>query len=100
MRGKAFRLRWVLLGLLLVHGIASAQDTASLTGTIRDKSVAVLPKADVIIKNTATGAIRQVQSNYAGEYVAAALQPGRYDVIVSAQGFRKYQAERVTLRVA
>jgi hypothetical protein len=35
-----------------------------------------------------------------GEYVAAALPPGEYDITVLAAGFRKYQAEGVTLRVA
>lgn len=97
---KVLRLRWLLLGLLLVPSVALAQDTASLTGTIRDRSGAVLPKADIILKNTATGIVREVKSNSAGEYVAAALQPGQYDVIVSAPGFRRYQAEGVTLRVA
>ena len=97
---KVLRLRWLLLGLFLVPAVAFTQDTASLTGTIRDKTGAVLPKADVIIKNDATGVVRQVQSNSAGEYVAAALQPGRYDIIIAAAGFRKYQAEGVTLRVA
>jgi Carboxypeptidase regulatory-like domain/TonB-dependent Receptor Plug Domain len=97
---KILQLRCLLLGLLLIPGLALAQDTASLTGTIRDKSGAVLPKVDVVIRNTATGVVREVKSNSAGEYVAAALQPGQYDVIVSASGFRKYQAEGVTLRVA
>jgi hypothetical protein len=97
---KILQLRCLLLGLLLIPGVALAQDTASLTGTIRDKSGAVLPKVDVVIRNTATGVVREVKSNSAGEYVAAALQPGQYDVIVSASGFRKYQAEGVTLRVA
>jgi hypothetical protein len=101
MEKKVVRLRWLLLGLLLfVPGVAFSQDTASLTGTIRDKSGAVLPDADVIIKNTATNVIREVRSNSAGEYVAAALQPGTYDITVSAPGFRKYQAEGITFRVA
>lgn len=95
------RHRWWLLGLLmLLAGAASAQDTATLTGTIRDKSGAVLPDVDVTIKNTATGIVRQVKSNSAGEYVAAALPPGQYDLTVTVSGFRRYQAEGVVLRVA
>jgi Carboxypeptidase regulatory-like domain/TonB-dependent Receptor Plug Domain len=95
------RLRWLLLGLLLVFpGVAAAQDTATLTGTIRDKSEAVLPNADVVIKNTATGIVRQVKSNSAGEYVAAALPPGQYNITITAPGFRRYQATGVILRVA
>src|SRR5271169_6499548 len=91
----------LLLGLLiLVPGFVLAQDTASLTGAIRDKSGAVLPGAGVRITNTATDVVREVKSNSAGEYVAAALPPGRYNITVSVPGFRRYQAEGVILRVA
>jgi hypothetical protein len=97
---KVLGLCWLLLGLLLLPSEALAQDAATLTGTIRDKTGALLPQADVIIRNTATDVVREVHSNSAGEYVAAALPPGRYNITVSAPGFRKYQAEGVTLRVA
>ena len=88
MEKKVLRLRWLLLGLLLVPGVAWAQDTATLTGTVRDISGAVVPNADVSIKNTATGIVRAVKSNSAGEYVAAALAPGQYNITVSVAGFR------------
>jgi Carboxypeptidase regulatory-like domain/TonB-dependent Receptor Plug Domain len=101
MLNEILRLRLLLLGLLmLVPGVAFVQDTATLTGTIRDKSGAVLPSADIVIKNTATATIREAKSNSAGEYVAAALAPGQYNITVTVVGFRRYQAEGVTLRVA
>src|ERR1700735_3188766 len=100
MEKKVLRLRRLLLGLLLVPGVALAQDTATLTGTVRDISGAVLPNADVSIKNTATGSARAVKSNSAGEYVAAALAPGQYNITVTVAGFKEYQAEGVILRVA
>ena len=86
--------------VVLLSLIAAAQDTASLTGTVRDSSGAVLPKASVSLTNAATGSIRSVVTNSDGEYLAAALPPGRYDITVTAQGFKKYQARDVTLRVA
>jgi hypothetical protein len=95
------KLRWWMFGLLiLVPSFAGAQDTASLTGTIRDKSGAVIPKAQVVIKNTANGLTRNLVTNADGEYLASALPPGPYDLTVAAKGFRKYQAKDVTLRVA
>jgi hypothetical protein len=98
---KILKLRWVPLGLLMLAPAAAlAQDTASLTGTIRDPSGAVLSGADIVIKNTATGIVRKLKSNASGEYVAAALQPGQYNITVMVSGFRKYQAEDVSLRVA
>ena len=89
----------VVLVVLLSH-LAMAQDTASLTGTVRDVTGAVLPKANVVVKNSATGSTRELVTNSDGEYLAAALAPGRYDIAVTAAGFRKYQAKDVTLRVA
>jgi hypothetical protein len=86
--------------LMLLAGAACAQDTATLTGSIRDVSGAILPGADVTIKNPATGTVREVKSNSAGEYVAAALPPGQYNITVTVAGFKKYQAAGVTLRVA
>jgi len=85
--------------LLLVSGLA-AQDTASLTGTVRDGSGAMVPGAGVVLKNVATGISRQQITNSAGQYVAAAMPPGAYELTVTARGFRTYKAEGVILRVA
>src|SRR5215469_9035993 len=85
--------------LLLLPDLA-AQDTASLTSTIRDKSVAVVPAAGIALKNTATGLTRNLVTNSDGEYLAAALPPGHYDLSVRAEGFRAYKAEGIILRVA
>src|SRR5690349_10946026 len=93
--------RFLVAGLFFcVAVVAWAQDTATLTGTIRDNTGAVITGATVSIKNIATGSVREVKANTAGEYVAAGLPPGKYDVAVAAAGFRSYQAEGVTLRVA
>src|ERR1700758_4126106 len=78
--------------LLLVPGVILAQGTASLTGTIRDASGAVVAGASAEIKNTATGISREVKSNSSGEYLAGGLPPGTYDVTVSSAGFRTYTA--------
>jgi outer membrane receptor protein involved in Fe transport len=86
--------------ILLLPGIALSQDTASLTGTIRDQSGAVIPGATVHIGNIATGLVRDLESNDDGDYLAAVLPPGHYNLGVTAQGFRTYQANDVTLRVA
>jgi hypothetical protein len=97
----ALQFRILVVGLFLLFAAAAfAQDTATLTGTIRDNTGAVIPNASVTLKNTATGTVRELQTNSAGEYVAAAVPPGQYNLTVSVAGFRKYQANGVTLRVA
>jgi hypothetical protein len=101
MQKSTLQFRFLVFGLFLLFSVASfAQDTATLTGTIRDHTGAVIPGVAVAIKNTATGIVREFKTNSAGEYVAAALLPGRYDLTVTAAGFRTYQAEGVILRVA
>src|SRR5580704_5484596 len=96
----ALQFRFLVVEFLLLSAAAIAQDTASLTGTIRDNTGAVIPDASVTLKNTATGIARDLKTNSAGEYVAAAVPPGHYDLQVTVNGFRTYLAKDVTLRVA
>jgi hypothetical protein len=93
--------RFLVFGLLvLFSSLALSQDTATLTGTIRDNTGAVIPGAAVALKNTGTGIVHQLTTNSAGEYVGAALPPGQYNLTVKVPGFRTYQAQGVILRVA
>ncbi len=92
--------RFLLPVLLLLLSAAAAQDNATLTGTIRDNTGAVIPDAVVAVRNSATGTVRELRTNTAGEYVGAALSPGQYNVTVTAKGFRTYKAQGVILRVA
>src|SRR5579872_1323975 len=85
---------------LFFCAVTQAQDTATLTGTVRDGTGAVIPGVKVALKNTATGSVHELTTNSAGEYVAAALPPGEYNVTVSLAGFRTYVAKGVILRVA
>jgi hypothetical protein len=97
---RCLGIRAVLVWVLFLGRFASAQDTATLTGTVHDTTGAVLPRARIIIKNTATGSVRTVVTNSDGEYLAAALAPGQYDMTVAAPGFGIYHARALTLRVA
>src|SRR5205809_3890713 len=86
--------------LVVFSSLAFAQDTASLAGTVRDKSGAIVPKASVVVSNVATSSSRAITSNGDGEFVAAALPAGAYNLTVTAPGFKKYEAKNVVLRVA
>jgi len=98
---EALQFRFLVFGLFVLWSVAAlAQDTATLTGTVRDNSGAVIPGAAVSIQNVATGTVRGLTTNSAGEYVAAALSPGQYKLTITVSGFRTYQAQGVTLRVA
>ncbi len=60
---------------------------ATLLGTVMDPTGAVIPNAQVSIKNTATNATRSVRTDAVGYYAAPNLLPGTYEVTVSAPGF-------------
>jgi len=79
---------------------ARAQVTgATLSGTATDPSGAVIPNAKIVIKNTSTGVVRNVQSNTAGLYTAPNLLPGPYSVTVSASGFSTQVRSGIVLTV-
>src|SRR6266478_9326576 len=81
-----------------VPGFAQAAG-ATLSGLLQDPSGGVLPDANISIKNTGTGEVRQSISNTGGFYSAPNLQPGSYEVTVTAKGFRSVSS-MVTLNVA
>jgi hypothetical protein len=87
--------------LLLATALDSrAQDAGSITGAVTDKSGAAVAGAEVVIKSVGANLTRNLTTNSDGAYVAPALPAGSYDVIVTAQGFQKYQAKGVVVPVA
>ena len=90
------------IALLVISFCAAAwaQDTGSITGTVKDASGAAVSGAAVEVSSTDHGIIRQTVTNSSGDYNESGLPGGTYDVIVSATGFKKYQAKGVKLDVA
>jgi hypothetical protein len=90
------------IALLMVtfSAAAWAQDTGSITGTVKDSTVATVAGASVLVSSPDHGINRSTVTNSAGEYNESALPGGTYDVIVTASGFKKFQAKGVVLDVA
>jgi hypothetical protein len=81
------------LGLLLVMPIgifSNAQTTTSggLAGVVTDPSGAVVPNADVEIKDNAKGTHQSTKTDREGAYRFFFLAPERYTLSVSHDGFR------------
>ena len=75
--------QFVLFGLLLMvllPGLALAQEVASLTGTVTDPSGAVVSDVTVKLQDTKTGTKYETKSNSDGGYTFARIQIGRAHV--------------------
>jgi hypothetical protein len=93
----------VTLGLLVLslpnRAFAQLAGSATITGTVTDASGAVVPAADVTIRNTDTGIERKTQTSEAGVYAAAFLAPGHYELQAGKTGFAKVVRKDLTLQV-
>ena len=79
----------LLVLLTFSSGFAFAQvQSGRIVGTVYDPSHAAVPKATVIVANTATNISRRVLTDAGGDYVVTPLDPGTYSVSATAPGFQ------------
>src|SRR4029079_11340828 len=91
-----------LILTLLIASNAGAQTqitTGTIQGTVVDANGAVVPGANVEIKNLGTNFSRTLTTDDEGRFVAPLLQPGNYSVTVSKQGFATTVLESTALTV-
>lgn len=92
-------LRSAALFLLLASTSWCQGPTGEITGTVTDRSGAVISGATVTLTNLATNAERTAQTNDAGVYDAPTLPPGLYSIKITMTGFRA-TVTRLELQVA
>ena len=78
---------------------ANAQVNASIKGTVRDATGAVVSGASVVLRNTDTNLSRTTTSNDAGYYSVPDVLTGNYELKVSKQGFRTAVQSGISLGV-
>ena len=88
----------LILTLLFLPKIAAAQTvTGTLRGTVSDSKGAVVPGADVVIRNMETGQERTLKTGSEGVYVAPFMPLGRYTITATGPGFSKVAQENIEL---
>jgi Carboxypeptidase regulatory-like domain len=90
-----FLVRTSLL-LLLVAGVARAQFSGNIQGTVTDPSGAAVAQARVVLLNVTTQLSTSTTTDGSGDYRFLSLGPGTYKITVEASGFSKADTE-VTL---
>jgi hypothetical protein len=86
-----------LLAALTATGQVTS--TATLTGTITDPTGAAVPGADVVVTNSATGAVFKISTTESGEFTIPSLPASTYSVVVTHQGFKQAKVGDVVLDV-
>lgn len=104
---KSKMLRHLTVTILLCIGIAILQSApaafaqvlyGSITGTVTDRSGAVVPGANVTALEVQTGVSKSVVTDAGGIYRFPALLGGTYKVTVAAQGFSSQVTTGVVVR--
>ena len=78
---------------------AGQQVTASLSGTVKDTSGAVVPQAQLSITDVSTGVVSKTVSDSAGDYIFLSLPPATYTLEVRHEGFHASVISGITLTV-
>ena len=74
---------------LLVSVLAFAQsDLTAISGFVRDATGAVVPNANVTLKNESTGQERKVRTNESGYYIFTNIPSATYSVSGESKGFK------------
>jgi Carboxypeptidase regulatory-like domain/TonB dependent receptor len=86
--------------VLLAGATAFAQSNqGTITGTISDPAGAVIPAAQIEIKNTDTGVVYRGGTSATGNYVQS-VPAGTYEITVTSAGFKKFVQQNVQVVVA
>jgi hypothetical protein len=75
------------------------QESATITGEVKDSSGGLVPNATVTVTNVNTNISTNTETNDQGTYTVPSLRPGDYTVAVEKNGFSKTLRSGVTLQV-
>jgi hypothetical protein len=90
----------LFLTVLTIIPVSAQLPTATILGTVKDTTGAVVPQATVTAKNLDTGTSRTVTTEGDGSYRLSALPVGNYEVDIEHGGFSKESRTGLTLTVA
>ncbi len=79
---------------------AQTANTGTVLGVVMDPSGAVVPGANIEIKDAATGEVHNTVTNEIGRFTFVAVKPGKYSITASAAGFQKAVIESQVVEVS
>ncbi len=85
--------------VMLPHSPLPGQETADVTGVVTDNTGALIPNAQVVLTDLATGISRTEKANSAGDFTFADVMPNlRLHFEVRAPGFSPWESQVFPLR--
>ena len=90
---------FLVVSLIPIQTLLGQVQAGRIVGTITDPNKAVVPNAKVVVTNTGTNQARNLKSNGAGEFVLTPVDPGFYNVAITASGFGTSEVKGVQVLV-
>ena len=88
------------LFLLLCAALSAQEFRATISGHVLDSSGGAVPNAKIQVTNLATNEVTTATSDNSGSYAIPLLRPGNYKLTATAQGFKQFVRDNVTLEAA
>ena len=89
----------VLFLFLSAICLLAQSNQGTITGTLSDPTGAVVPSAEINVKNAGTGIVYRGGTSSTGNYVIP-VPAGNYELTVSVTGFKKFVQKNVQVAVA
>ena len=90
--------RSAVLLALLVPAFAQTS-TTQFSGTVSDSTGAVVPGANVVATNEATGLKYTLATTDAGLFAFPSIPVGSYSLVVEKTGFKKFQLAKIVFKI-
>jgi len=90
----------LLLSIFIVPPLQAQVVNATLTGTVKDSSGAVIAGAKVVATNSGTNLTHETVTDAQGNYRLPSLVPGQYKLQAELQGFKTSVISGIVLQVA
>src|ERR1035437_7049752 len=90
---------WLLISTMGAIRLQAQAATATLLGTVKDSSGAVMPGVKLDVKNVGTGVAQSVATDAQGRYRVANLPVGGYELQAAMAGFQTAVRTGITLTV-
>ncbi len=90
---------WFFVWLAVPSMLAQVGTDGSILGTVRDGSGAVVPGAEITVRNLETGLTKTTVSDVNGHFEILALPRGIYSAAVSLASFKTWRLQSLELTV-